>query len=91
VWIPQKAHRDTLRRTCVFPFVGITGHVVHSCVFVAQNVDTLFFKLGWARCDFYRKRIGISYAELVLFHVVGSAGHVAHSVRPGHVTLINYF
>jgi hypothetical protein len=41
------------------------GHVVHSCAYMAQKVDTLFFTLGWARCGFYKKLVGTSYAELV--------------------------
>jgi hypothetical protein len=91
VWIQQKARRDMLRRTCVFPSGGITGHVLHSCASGAQNVDALFFMLGWARCNFHKKHVGTSYIELVFFHPVRSAGHVAHSVHPGCKTLMNYF
>jgi hypothetical protein len=67
------------------------GHVVHSCAYMAQKVDTLFFKLGWARCGFYKKLVGTSYAELVFFRAVGSVGHVAHSVRSWCETSMNYF
>jgi hypothetical protein len=35
--------------------------------------------LGWAWCGFQKKRAGTRYAELVLLHLVGSAGHVVHS------------
>jgi hypothetical protein len=59
--------------------VGSAGHVVHSCAYVPQNVDALFFTLGWALCGFHKKRVGTRYAKLVLFHPVGSAGDVVHS------------
>jgi hypothetical protein len=32
--------------------------------------------LGWARCDFHKKRTGTRYAELVFSHSVGYVGHV---------------
>jgi hypothetical protein len=31
VWIPQKVHQDTLRRSCVLHPVGSVGHVVRCC------------------------------------------------------------
>jgi hypothetical protein len=35
--------------------------------------------LKWAQCSFIKKRDQTRYAELVLLHPVGSAGHVVHS------------
>jgi hypothetical protein len=63
--------------------VGSAGHVVHSGVFDAQNVDILFFILGWDRYRFHKKRIGTHYAELVFLHQMGFVGHVVHSGSSG--------
>jgi hypothetical protein len=46
----------------------------------AQNVDILFFMLEWGQYRFHKKRTRTHYAELVFLHLVGSAGHVVHSV-----------
>jgi hypothetical protein len=63
--------------------MGSMGLVVHSSASGVRNVDTLFFMLGWARCDFDKKRTRTRYVELVFSHLVGYAGHVLHSSASG--------
>jgi hypothetical protein len=59
--------------------VGSASHVVHSSASGAQNIDTLFFMLGWDRCAVHKKCGGTRYAELLFLHPVRFAGHVVHS------------
>jgi hypothetical protein len=63
--------------------MGSAGHVVRSGKSGAQNIDGLFFKLGWARCSSHIKRIRTHYTELGVLHPVGYAGSVVHSGLSG--------
>jgi hypothetical protein len=46
--------------------------------------------LGWVRCSFHKKSVGVRYAELVFLHLVGSAGHVLYSnaSRPRNIDVL---
>jgi hypothetical protein len=63
--------------------VGSPGHVVHSGTSGAQNIDALYFMLGWARCSFHKNHAGTHYAKFVFSHPMGSAGPVVHSGASG--------
>jgi hypothetical protein len=56
--------------------VQFVGHVVRLGASVARHMDTLFFRLGWARCRTNRKRTGTCDREHVFLHLVRSIGHV---------------
>jgi hypothetical protein len=64
---------------------------VHSGASGAQNVDVLFFMLGWAPCGSHKKHIGTSYAELVFLHLMGFAGSRCVLMRSGREYSTHYF
>jgi hypothetical protein len=49
------------------PPMGYAGHIVHSGLSGAYNVDALFFMLGWPQCCFRKKRTRTRYIKLVFF------------------------
>jgi hypothetical protein len=59
--------------------MGSAAHLVHSGTSEAQNIDALFFLLGWDRYGFNNKRVRTSYTEFVFLHPVGCVGQVLHS------------
>jgi hypothetical protein len=59
--------------------VAYAGHLLHSGALGPQNINALFFMLGWDWYRFHKKRTMTHYAKLVFLHAVGSAGHIVHS------------
>jgi hypothetical protein len=59
------------------------GHIVHSSASEVQNVDTIFFMLGWVWYGFHKNCARARYVELLFLHPVGSARHVVHSGASG--------
>jgi hypothetical protein len=55
-----------------------------------QNINTLFFMLGWASTDSPKKRFGTRETKIVFLDPLGSVGHVAHPVCPGLKTLRHF-
>jgi hypothetical protein len=51
---------------------------VHFGASQVQNVDALFFVLGWDRYGFHKNNVETRYAERVFLYVVGPTGHVVH-------------
>jgi hypothetical protein len=48
-------------------YKNTTGDITLNLCFLhpAQNVDTLFFMLGWDQCSFHKKRARTHYVKLV--------------------------
>jgi hypothetical protein len=73
---------------CIWWDLWVTVHFGASGL---QNIDALFFKIGWGQGGIYRKRVGTRYVELVLLHSVGFAGHVVDSGGFGPQKSTPYF
>jgi hypothetical protein len=63
--------------------VRFAGHIVHSGVSGARNINAIFFILGWDRYGFDKKHAEASYTKIVFLHPVGSVGHLVLSVASG--------
>jgi hypothetical protein len=61
------ALRHVTLKLCVLHLVGSTSDEVNSDAFGVQNVDALFFLLGWDRHGFDKKRIGARYTKLCFY------------------------
>jgi hypothetical protein len=64
---------------------------MHSGASGAQNVEALFFMLGWARSSIQKKHVKTHYAELVFLHLVGYAAPVVTSGASLRETSMHYF
>jgi hypothetical protein len=58
VQIPEKAHWDTLQRTCFLHPVGSVCQVVLCSASRVRNVDTPFFLFGWDHYGFHKNVLG---------------------------------
>jgi hypothetical protein len=68
---------------CFLHPLGSASYKVHSGVSGAQNIDALFFVIGWSRCGFHEMLTGTRYIELGILHPVGSACHIVNSDASG--------
>jgi hypothetical protein len=64
--MPQIARWDTFAELEFFHPERSVGHAVHANACRAKKVDALFFMLGWAQCDFHKKRTRTRHTELML-------------------------
>jgi hypothetical protein len=75
--------------------MGSVGHVEHSGASGEQNIDALFFKLGWAMCGFHKKRVGggwfTLYRTCVFAYGIIYGSHNAFQCVQGHKTTMHYF
>jgi hypothetical protein len=78
-----KACWKMLHQTCVFASSGICGSIVHSSESTVQNVDAVYFMLGWDQNGFLKRCARTRYAELIFSHLVGYAGRIVHSAKFG--------
>jgi hypothetical protein len=76
--IPQKAHRDMLRRTCVFTSGGLCrSSSAFWCIRDAECQPTIFHaQVG--TCGSHKKGIGTCYTELMILDLLGFVGQIEH-------------
>jgi hypothetical protein len=91
VWFSQKCPETRHVELVFLHPARYANHVVHSTVSGTQNINALFFMLGWAWCGFHKKRAGTRYTEFVFLYPVRSIDHIVHSGVSGHETLTYYY
>jgi hypothetical protein len=64
---------------------------VHSSVYRLQNIDALFFILGWASCGSHKKHTRQIMSNLCFLHLVRFVGHLVHFGAFGRKTSMHYF
>jgi hypothetical protein len=87
--IKKKCAGKSYTEIVFLPPVGYASHVVHSSASWAQNVNAVFFMLGWAQCGFHKKCILVHPRhETSMHHFSSSGGPDAVSIKsaPVHIT-----
>jgi hypothetical protein len=84
-------HKTRYAKLVFFHPVVSTGHIVQSGASGAQNVDALFFMLGWDWCGFHKRVSGLVTSNLCFSIRWDMRVKYGIDVRLGRETSMHYF